>query len=136
MVRPAFMRPRDEAGDRRLRDNIEGCALADVPSSTSHGIEHVGAPRTGTLPLGPIHEAVEDQRVVRAEKLRHADFFGHAVLAETFKYIVLGHLAAGRQTSALRRYRFGRSEEHTSELQSLMRISYAVFRLKTKKCVD
>src|SRR3546814_3080345 len=26
-----------------------------------------------------------------------------------------------------------RSEEHTSELQSLMRISYAVFRLKNKK---
>src|SRR3546814_5748264 len=26
----------------------------------------------------------------------------------------------------------GRSEEHTSELQSLMRISYAVFSLKTK----
>src|SRR3546814_8887973 len=28
----------------------------------------------------------------------------------------------------------GRSEEHTSELQSLMRISYAVFCLKTKQC--
>src|SRR3546814_5706448 len=28
---------------------------------------------------------------------------------------------------------FRRSEEHTSELQSLMRISYAVFCLKTKK---
>src|SRR3546814_4813045 len=28
---------------------------------------------------------------------------------------------------------FDRSEEHTSELQSLMRISYAVFCLKTKK---
>src|SRR3546814_1328598 len=28
---------------------------------------------------------------------------------------------------------FFRSEEHTSELQSLMRISYAVFCLKTKK---
>src|SRR3546814_7504945 len=27
----------------------------------------------------------------------------------------------------------GRSEEHTSELQSLMRISYAVFRLKQKQ---
>src|SRR3546814_1593583 len=27
---------------------------------------------------------------------------------------------------------FSRSEEHTSELQSLMRISYAVFRLKKK----
>src|SRR3546814_6493853 len=29
--------------------------------------------------------------------------------------------------------RLGRSEEHTSELQSLMRISYAVFCLKKKK---
>src|SRR3546814_4653492 len=29
--------------------------------------------------------------------------------------------------------RAGRSEEHTSELQSLMRISYAVFSLKKKK---
>src|SRR3546814_4686665 len=33
--------------------------------------------------------------------------------------------------------RLGRSEEHTSELQSLMRISYAVFCLKKKKqCKD
>src|SRR3546814_9786517 len=30
-------------------------------------------------------------------------------------------------------YYTGRSEEHTSELQSLMRISYAVFCLKKKK---
>src|SRR3546814_8781426 len=30
----------------------------------------------------------------------------------------------------------GRSEEHTSELQSLMRISYAVFCLKNKKSTD
>src|SRR3546814_14806191 len=29
--------------------------------------------------------------------------------------------------------KYGRSEEHTSELQSLMRISYAVFCLKKKK---
>src|SRR3546814_7404724 len=31
------------------------------------------------------------------------------------------------------RRQLGRSEEHTSELQSLMRISYAVFCLKKKK---
>src|SRR3546814_10920362 len=31
------------------------------------------------------------------------------------------------------RHAIGRSEEHTSELQSLMRISYAVFCLKKKK---
>src|SRR3546814_5059841 len=30
-------------------------------------------------------------------------------------------------------FRIGRSEEHTSELQSLMRISYAVFCLKKKQ---
>src|SRR3546814_6924680 len=37
-----------------------------------------------------------------------------------------------RALRAVRR-QFSRSEEHTSELQSLMRISYAVFCLKKKK---
>src|SRR3546814_9673645 len=36
-------------------------------------------------------------------------------------------------SSPKRRSYLGRSEEHTSELQSLMRISYAVFCLKKKK---
>src|SRR3546814_5522166 len=43
----------------------------------------------------------------------------------------------GQQQGAIRRggmaEDIGRSEEHTSELQSLMRISYAVFCLKKKK---
>src|SRR3546814_2094909 len=39
----------------------------------------------------------------------------------------------GRRTLSRAGVRFGRSEEHTSELQSLMRISYAVFCLKKKK---
>src|SRR3546814_2827551 len=41
----------------------------------------------------------------------------------------------GADTRAFRRRFFPRSEEHTSELQSLMRISYAVFCLKKKKNV-
>src|SRR3546814_3690917 len=41
-------------------------------------------------------------------------------------------LAAYRARSAISRAA-SRSEEHTSELQSLMRISYAVFCLKKKK---
>src|SRR3546814_9704081 len=42
--------------------------------------------------------------------------------------------ADGRQRrQCARRAGRGRSEEHTSELQSLMRISYAVFCLKKKK---
>src|SRR3546814_9464152 len=36
------------------------------------------------------------------------------------------------QLEARPRKRFGRSEEHTSELQYIMRISYAVFFLKKK----
>src|SRR3546814_387978 len=38
-----------------------------------------------------------------------------------------------RRSAHLSRRSFVRSEEHTSELQSLMRISYAVFCLKKKK---
>src|SRR3546814_2520107 len=44
-----------------------------------------------------------------------------------------GSLAIAPQTAAQANSEVGRSEEHTSELQSLMRISYAVFCLKTKK---
>src|SRR3546814_6080723 len=40
---------------------------------------------------------------------------------------------AGRSQAHRRRTARARSEEHTSELQSLMRISYAVFCLKKKK---
>src|SRR3546814_7618260 len=46
------------------------------------------------------------------------------------------HARAARTLDPPCRGRFGvgsRSEEHTSELQSLMRISYAVFCLKNKK---
>src|SRR3546814_8762625 len=44
-------------------------------------------------------------------------------------------LGAGKALAQVAPSRAGkpRSEEHTSELQSLMRISYAVFCLKTKK---
>src|SRR3546814_8169833 len=44
--------------------------------------------------------------------------------------------AIARHAASARKHRlrtFSRSEEHTSELQSLMRISYAVFCLKKKK---
>src|SRR3546814_4749610 len=45
--------------------------------------------------------------------------------------LVAGPRRRGDERSVPRRV--GRSEEHTSELQSLMRISYAVFCLKKKK---
>src|SRR3546814_9520686 len=42
------------------------------------------------------------------------------------------HFAADVGEADRRRFLTSRSEEHTSELQSLMRISYAVFGLKQK----
>src|SRR3546814_2285420 len=64
-------------------------------------------------------------------------FFAHAVMpsqAILTEYLE-GEIAAGRlalRAPAIASSQF-RSEEHTSELQSLMRISYAVFCLKKKK---
>src|SRR3546814_9680267 len=61
--------------------------------------------------------------------LRGGDVAGeHSVIfAAEGEQIVLTHRATSREVFARR------SEEHTSELQSLMRISYAVFCLKKKK---
>src|SRR3546814_2506472 len=65
--------------------------------------------------------------------------FGHAGRAagEQDRGDVVGlrvaQLRPGAGTVSLDLRQRGRSEEHTSELQSLMRISYAVFCLKKKK---
>src|SRR3546814_4242552 len=53
----------------------------------------------------------------------------HVVRIQPARVAVLHHAHAVR-VAVLEE---GRSEEHTSELQSLMRISYAVFCLKKKK---
>src|SRR3546814_1074317 len=56
---------------------------------------------------------------------------------ETCPETGFAELVAATNYSFLRgETRFGRSEEHTSELQSLMRISYAVFCLKKKTKKD
>src|SRR3546814_2231274 len=70
-----------------------------------------------------------------ASPREHLDILGQraqlfaAELARFAFQRVRGHDEAARIAGAHRL----RSEEHTSELQSLMRISYAVFCLKTKK---
>src|SRR3546814_6795303 len=67
----------------------------------------------------PCHIGVQDRLHVHADLLRHApDLLGDMIEARRRRI--------GERTHQ-------RSEEHTSELQSLMRISYAVFCLKKKK---
>src|SRR3546814_6043461 len=53
-----------------------------------------------------------------------------------FTRVLLFSASPTRSTTSSTSRGSGRSEEHTSELQSLMRISYAVFCLKKKKETD
>src|SRR3546814_5860577 len=64
----------------------------------------------------------------------HARGRRHVMIRHRQGEIGTTHLAAGKTKplKCLRTRHFMRSEEHTSELQSLMRISYAVFCLKKK----
>src|SRR3546814_3598169 len=60
-------------------------------------------------------------------KLKWADLFAPAI------YYAENGVTLNASTAGFFNWRKSRSEEHTSELQSLMRISYAVFCLKKKK---
>src|SRR3546814_5747773 len=64
--------------------------------------------------------------------------FPYTTLFRSDRRVVAARAAARRHNSLARRQEhrlaaLRRSEEHTSELQSLMRISYAVFCLKKKR---
>src|SRR3546814_2261738 len=56
-----------------------------------------------------------------------------AAVAAAATFVGLDAMGVARELSVGLALAAGRSEEHTSELQSLMRISYAVFCLKKKK---
>src|SRR3546814_5992049 len=71
-------------------------------------------------------------------QLEHGNIAEVAKKAETVSRELLPWIEKGYDVVALvpscaLMLKFERSEEHTSELQSLMRISYAVFCLKKKK---
>src|SRR3546814_1722168 len=75
--------------------------------------------------LGDRHRLARDQRLVD----RSAAFEDDAIDRDFFARADTQHVA---NSDVLERDLLVRSEEHTSELQSLMRISYAVFCLKKK----
>src|SRR3546814_6045390 len=90
---------------------------SDVCSSDLHRAGRSGASRQPGEPrhqFAPV-QGFMGEPVVKADHFRRDARVGHRVSPYTFSVI-----------PALR------SEEHTSELQSLMRISYAVFCLKKK----
>src|SRR3546814_1555169 len=91
-----------------------------------------------TLFRSPGHRAAIDGAAADARArhrdlsaVRHIGRHGHRAAADRRAVGPLVH--RGRRVAAGDGNRGARSEEHTSELQSLMRISYAVFCLKKKK---
>src|SRR3546814_8756510 len=60
----------------------------------------------------------------KAEDIVSIDLTGKSSVAD---YLVIASGRSSRQVGAMAEHLVERSEEHTSELQSLMRISYAVF---------
>src|SRR3546814_4640133 len=85
-------------------------------------IAGAAVPGVGLMPAG----SVETEGVAAAPPENF--LMDAAGSSETLAVAVWPALAAGLAVAAA-----CRSEEHTSELQSLMRTSYAVFRLKKKK---
>src|SRR3546814_6607524 len=90
--------------------------------------------RTDTLfPYTTLFRSALGETDLFVQRLRWLGRFGFCLIANRGS-----HYGQGRRRNRLRllhnvRGQICRSEEHTSELQSLMRISYAVFCLKKKK---
>src|SRR3546814_4202328 len=97
----------------------------------------VGEQRERRTQIGRQREQAEDRLVGirRAVDLRAEPLLGLGKSDRIEARRPLVHQAQHQRLGAERTMRVGgiRSEEHTSELQSLMRISYAVFCLKKKK---
>src|SRR3546814_2458005 len=108
---------------------------------------HIGFGAEERLNAGIAEEAV-DVVIVAEEVLRHAAILKMPpelrrdrleLLDQCIAGFVAGHVerpvcqSARQRGPGSARKRGPRSEEHTSELQSLMRISYAVFCLKKNK---
>src|SRR3546814_8852930 len=106
LFRSHQQREADPEHDREQGDEL--CAHQQVDGGSKPAVRGKGRRRD---------RAGWRQEVVEAERLE------------------VGHEHAGQREAAQRVEQFQslRSEEHTSELQSLMRISYAVFCLKKKK---
>src|SRR3546814_6224550 len=106
---------------------------SDVCSSDLGGAVKIHPTARALVAILQVETAGELARIIAAVGL--AQNFG-AMKALATEGIQRGHMSLHAQNLAFAAGAVGdevRSEEHTSELQSLMRISYAVFCLKKKK---
>src|SRR3546814_3114591 len=125
------MRISDWSSDVCSSDLILSRSPANETDRTERGVLTKDR-RLGSLEhLDPLY--VEDRRnqVARMRRVNAVDKAGHRCF-DRENSCVRSQPSDRRRCSAANRV-IQRSEEHTSELQSLMRISYAVFCLKKKK---
>src|SRR3546814_5057835 len=105
-----------------LRDTTDATVVPQLPPPSS--------PTLRRISLSPLSARVARISVLGKKALHHRrgrfGILDHRDMADMFED--MRH--ASRDAGFEHRHR---SEEHTSELQSLMRISYAVFCLKKKK---
>src|SRR3546814_3938794 len=97
------------------KDAFRGWTRLTSPSHRQDGSDMCGLSFDGATRTGAIHDGCPLKSIWMRYRGARSPAPAHAS-------------SAGRGTEA-----HARSEEHTSELQSLMRISYAVFCLKNKK---
>src|SRR3546814_1550170 len=103
-----------EPGPVRLRTNVQ----PDLPPIS---LDHLAAMSDDTGIFQHAVHAIADRS------------HGYCIDDNARALLLCCGLAGGPDAPLARRLSSTRSEEHTSELQSLMRISYAVFCLKKKK---
>src|SRR3546814_2431655 len=114
------LRPDPEGVIRALRS----IGFASVATDGDCDVEQMAGQPLHVVQRRHVHAPLEID--VRAAHLWQADSRGrYAVRAQDVRVGRAGHSRRGLMGA--------RSEEHTSELQSLMRISYAAFCLKKKK---
>src|SRR3546814_1006975 len=120
----------------RISDLSSDVCSSDLAAEAARIVEAQHPAAAAARPRERDVEVVVDTH--RRVGWKHPQTAGHAQVQQRaagggVEQQVLG--AAAHRVDALARQSFGdvRSEEHTSELQSLMRISYAVFCLKKKK---
>src|SRR3546814_8984072 len=110
----------------RISDWSSDVCSSELPAAAAPGAirrpVRVDAHTVGWLAMVPLEQAIDDSDVRFYQAQQRARWFNIAAS------VVVAALLAWALSRALLR-----SEEHTSELQSLMRISYAVFCLKKKK---
>src|SRR3546814_6224490 len=103
--------------------------MLEVAHDVGEAVDVVGRLQAGRFRAGRRRHDARQLPGVDVEGPEEVVDVQAAVLADEQSAQLLGELDVVRVGDFIR---MGRSEEHTSELQSLMRISYAVFCLKKK----